>query len=111
MIIKTTFNIGGVSYEFNIDEKDEMDALHKAIALSNPRTYCAACSTNIAPEDMKMTTNKDKEGNTYVNLKHRCGARSKLGQYKTGGYFWHDFEKYVPKTEPEKTVKDPTDLF
>jgi len=102
--------MGGVAYELTVDEKDEMDALHKAIVLSNPRTYCASCNTNILPEDVRMTTNKDKEGNTYVNMKHRCGARSKLGQYKTGGYFWHDFEKYVPKAEPEKTVTKPDDM-
>ena len=111
MIIKTAFKIGGVNYELHVEEKDEMDALHKAIVLSNPRTYCVACGSKTSSEDTIMTTNKDKEGNTYVNIKHvksGCGAASKLGLYKSGGFFWHGFEKYVPKEQKaEVKSSDP----
>lgn len=103
MVIKTKFSMGGVEYELHVDEKDEMDALHKSIALSNPRSYCAACKTATRPEDLHMTTNKDKEGNTYVSVKHKCGAKSKLGLFKSGGFFWHDFEVYVPKSPSAQT--------
>jgi hypothetical protein len=89
MIAKANIKLGKVSYQFEIDEKDELDTLHKIIVLTNPRRKCI-CG-NDDQESMYFTTNKDKEGNTYVNVKcAKCEARSKLGQYKTGGYFWHE---------------------
>ncbi len=85
------------SIRLEIDERDEMETLSKAIVLSSPRRKCICGNT----EGLYFTSNKDKEGNVYVNYKcPKCGARSKLGRYKTSGYFWHDFEKYVPKEEP-----------
>ena len=85
-----------------IEERDEMDTLHKAIALTNPRKNCQLCGTT---EGFYLTTNKDKEGNTYVNYKcPKCGARSKLGRYKVGGFFWHDYEKFEP-TQPQPEDK------
>ena len=95
MLIKVNFKLGDNSYQLEIDEKSEMEALHKAIVLSNPRNKCICGNT----EGFYPTTNKDKEGNIYVNIKcPKCEARSKLGQYKAGGYFWHSFEKYIPQT-------------
>jgi hypothetical protein len=109
MIAKVNTKLGGNTYQFEFDEKDEMDTLHKVIILSNPVSKCI-CG-NEDKEQMYFTTNKDKEGNTYVNVKCAlCGARSKLGQYKTGGYFWHEFEKYDPKASTAKTeakVEEP----
>lgn len=84
-----------------IEDRDEMDTLHKAIILTNPRKVCNVCK---AAEGFYLTTNKDKEGNIYVNVKCKCGARSKLGQYKTGGYFWREFEVYQPKAQPAGPV-------
>ena len=99
MIAKANLELGGVKYQFEFDEKDELETLHKIIVLANPRHKCI-CGNNETTE-MYFTSNKDKEGNTYVNVKcANCGARSKLGLYKAGGYFWHEFEKYEPK---EKT--------
>lgn|SRR3990167_5079349 len=96
MVAKANISLGGVSYQFEIEEKDEMETLHKIITLTNPRRYCTACKNNDR-EKFYFTANKDKEGNTYINVKCSCGARSKLGQYKTSSYFWHDFEVYEPK--------------
>ena len=96
MIIKANLKMGASAYQFEIDEKDDMEALHKAIILTNPRSQCNVCK---ATEGFYFTTNKDTEGNIYVNVKCKCGATSKLGRYKTGGFFWHDFEQYVPKTK------------
>lgn len=97
MIVKVNVKLGFASYQFEIDERNEMDALHKGIVLANPRRRCNECG-NDNPADMYFTSNKDKDGNTYVNVKcAKCGAKSKLGQYKAGGYFWKDFEKYLPK--------------
>lgn len=79
-----------------IDERSEMETLHKAIVLTSPKKKCNVCG-NLS--DLYFTSNKDVEGNVYVNYKcPKCGARSKLGQYKAGGYFFRDFEKYVPKS-------------
>ena len=106
MIVKVKFQIGKVEYEFQFDEKDEKDTLNKAITLSQPPVFCEVCSSEGKdaknPEDFKLTTNKDKEGNIYVNVKHRCGARVKLGEYKVGGYFWKQpFERYEAKKETQ----------
>lgn len=100
MIIKVNTKLGGNTYQFEVEEKDEMDALQKAIILSNPHRTCGVCQNDDQGE-MYFTSNKDKEGNTYVNVKCKCGARSKLGQYKTGGYFWHNFEIYDPNKKYE----------
>lgn len=82
----------GDDVKLEIEEQNEMEILHKAIVLSSPRRQCNVCHNT---EGFYFTTNKDKEGNIYVNYKcPKCGARSKLGQYKTKGYFWRDFEKY-----------------
>jgi hypothetical protein len=96
--------LGGKSYQFEVEEKDEMETLYKMIVLSSPIRKCI-CG-NEDTEKMYFTTNKDKEGNTYVNVKcAKCGARSKLGKLKIGGYFWKEFEQYVPKTQ-ETQSKD-----
>jgi len=93
MIVKSGLKVGGVTYQFEVDEKDEMDALHKAIALASPKSVCTNCN-DVGMENKYLATNKDKEGNTYVNIKCNCGARSKLGRYKVGGFFWNDYEVY-----------------
>jgi hypothetical protein len=89
--------LGGVSYRFELDEKDEKDTLNKLITFSNPPTYCDNCKT-VGNDNFKLTSNKDQEGNIYINVKcKKCQAKSKLGSYKTGGYFWHRFELYQKK--------------
>lgn len=110
MIVKVNVKLGFASYQFEIDEQKEIEALHKAIVLANPRHRCNECG-NDNPSDMYFTSNKDKDGNTYVNVKcAKCGAKSKLGQYKTGGYFWKDFEKYTPK-KSETTLSEDNNPF
>ena len=98
MKITTSMILGGVTYNLEFDEKNEMDTLQKAITLSNPPHYCNACQKN--DERFKLDSNKDTEGNTYINVVCLgCYAKAKLGQYKSGGYFWHKFAKYVKKGE------------
>ena len=81
-----------------IDDKDEMDTLSKAIVLAHPKTKCVCGNA----EGMYFSSNKDTEGNIYVNNKcPKCGAASKLGRYKTGGFFWHNFEVYTPNKSKE----------
>ncbi len=92
MKISVKKEIGKATYVFNIDEPKDMEALHKSIVLGNPREYCQLCKNN---QYFTLDSNKDKEGNVYVNVVcKKCGAKSKLGQYKAGGYFWRSFEKY-----------------
>lgn len=106
MIVKTSMKIGGVTYQFEFEEKDEKDTLSKAIVLSNPRIKCI-CG-EIGFETKHLTSNKDKEGNVYVNCKcNKCGAKSKLGSYKSGGFFWHDYEIYKPSGTSEEVSDIP----
>ena len=90
--MKAIVNLGSITLE--IEEQNEMETLHKAIVLANPIQVCNVCNK---AEGKYFTSNKDKEGNIYVNWKCECGARSKLGQYKTGGYFWREFERWEGK--------------
>ncbi len=77
-----------------IEERDEMETLHRAIVLAHPPRRCNVCGNT---QGIYLTSNKDKEGNVYVNAKcPKCGAKAKLGQYKAGGFFWHRFEQYKP---------------
>lgn len=95
--VKTT--VGRVEYHLEFDEKDEMETLHKAIVLGNPPQYCQVCKNTT---NFRLDSNKDTEGNTYVNmvcLNNGCFAKAKLGQYKSKGYFWHKFEQYKKKEE------------
>ena len=88
--------IGNVEYEFSFDEDKEIEMLHKVAVLGNPPTVCDECGVDVL-DNFKMTSNKDKEANVYINIRcTNCGADAKLGQYKAGGFFWHDFKKYVP---------------
>ena len=102
MIAKANLQIGGVSYQFEVEEKDEMDTMHKIIVLCNPPTKCDECGA-VGKDKFKLDSNKDTEGNTYINVFcFTCLAKAKIGRYKTGGYFWHKFEKYVKKEEGNK---------
>jgi len=84
-----------------IEEKNDMETLHVAIALGNPKSKCDECGNT---EGLYLTTNKGN-GFVFINNKcPKCGARSKLGQYEGGGYFWHDFEKYIPKSGSDSSL-------
>ncbi len=92
MKIKSNFKVGEVSYQIEVEEKNPLETLHLSIILSNPRKVCNRCMNTT---DFEFSTNKDKEANTYINVICRaCFAKSKLGSYKAGGYFWKEFEKF-----------------
>lgn len=109
MRIKVKTKIGNVVYEFDVEEQQELETLHKAIVLSSPRKKCNICDA-IGYESKYLTTNKstnEKGTFTYISCKcAKCGARSSLGQYKAGGYFWKDYEVFTPKDGQD--VKQPT---
>lgn len=106
MIAKARLTVGGTEFIFEIEEKDEKDTLNKIITLGNPPRVCTMCGE---VGKMKFTTNKDKEGNIYINMKCICSARSSLGSYKTGGYFWKDFEKYQRQLPGTEVPPEPTE--
>jgi len=91
--------LGSVEYGFEVEEKTEIETLHKIAVLGNPPKFCDECSNDDVSK-FALTSNKDKEANCYVNVECGvCGAKAKLGLYKSGGYFWHRFVKYIPKSE------------
>ena len=95
MRCKVTTKLGGVEYTFDIEEDKEIEVLHKVAVLGNPPTACNECGVEDA-DMFQLKSNKDKEANVYVNVHCKnCGADAKLGLYKAGGFFWHDFKKYV----------------
>lgn len=99
MIINVETKVDGVIYRLTIDEPKEMDSLHKASVLGNPPQYCNECQN---AQYFRLDSNKDKEGNIYVNVVcKKCGAKAKLGQYKVGGFFWHKFERYQKNAQKE----------
>ena len=100
MQIDVVTMVGSTKYIFHIDERLDKEALHKAAVLGNPPHYCPLCANR---QYFELVSNKDKEGNTYVNiLCKKCGAKAKLGEYKAGGFFWHKFEKYQQQAEQEQ---------
>jgi RNase P subunit RPR2 len=105
MKAKVQTTIGKTQVSFEIEERSDMETLHRVAVLGNLPSYCHECKNT---DTFSLDSNKDKEGNIYVNIVCRkCGAKSKLGQYKTGGYFWHKFEKYVkPEGQPQAKKDD-----
>lgn len=101
MIAKIAFKIGRTDYELTLDDDKEMELFHKMAVLGNPPRRCNVCGND---KYFRLDSNKDKDGNIYVNVvctAASCYAKSKLGQYKSGGYFWHNFEKYEGKKSEE----------
>jgi len=89
------FRLGKSEYTFEIEESSDMQTLLNLAVLGNPPQYCQVCQNK---EHFKLDGNKDKDGNIYLNvvcMASGCYSKAKIGQYKTGGYFWHKFEKYV----------------
>ena len=101
--MKIKINIGKSQLE--LDEQNEMMGIHKAIILGNPPKYCQLCKNK---EIFKLDSNKDQEGHIYVNVVCKCGAKAKLGRYKTGGYFWHKFEVYQKNNDQQNTQQTNT---
>ena len=88
-----------------IEEAKEMEVLHKAFVLANAPKTCDVCGKPA----IALDSNKDKDGHIYCNVVCSCGAKAKLGQYLAGGYFWHKFEVYVPKTAGQAPAPAPSD--
>ena len=109
MQIEVLNKIGDTQYKFFVDEKDPKEAILAASVFGNTPHYCHECKN---ADFFALGGNKDKESNVYVSIIcKKCGAKANLGSYKSGGYFWHKFEKYVkpgetPQVAAPKTEKE-----
>lgn len=104
MISKVNLKLGGVSYQFEFEDKEDIECMHKAIAVSQIRNTCNVCQAGA--DEFRLVTNKSK-GFTFINIKcGKCGSKSGLGSYKDGGYFWKEFEQFTPKSTAGNMSKD-----
>lgn len=98
MKIEVRKKIGDSVFSFEVDEKDEIESLFKAGVLASAPTKCGICKS----ENISLSGNK-AQGYTFVKVLCRdCNARSQLGQYKDGGFFWKRWEKYTPSAKEEE---------
>lgn len=108
MEIKVQKQLGRSALIVNIDDKNDKEALAKALAFTQP-DICGLCKKeNIVWDAYKVN---GKESDTYTYIKRKClscGAVSALGEYKTGGYFWNKWEIYKKdKPRKEGEIIDP----
>ena len=93
---KVQFKVGNSTFSLEVEERSDMETLHKLAVLGNPPSYCKELPSGF----YSLESNKDSEGNIYVNVvckgKSSSGEfqvyKAKLGQYKAGGFFWHNFK-------------------
>ena len=96
MKIKVNKKIGASTFQFEVDEDKEVEALAKAGMLASAPDVCALCGGEVS------LTGKKAKGYTFVEIRcKKCSATSSLGQYKEGGFFWKKFEKYQPQPKVE----------
>src|SRR3990167_6008544 len=97
MNIKINKKIGLNTMQIEIDEKNDKEALAKALVYVQP-DYCGLCKGQNVIWDSNKAKDK-KSGGTFTYIKRKCLnkdclATSTLGEYKDGGYFWKPFEIY-----------------
>ena len=86
--------VGKVQFEFEVEAEKGFDALFNASTLAATPDVCGLCKST----DVVLTGNRAKE---YKFVKVRCTsctATSTLSEYKAGGYFWKEFEKYAQRS-------------
>jgi len=93
---KVQFKVGNATFALEVEERSDLETLHKLAVLGNPPLYCKELPNGF----YSLESNKDSEGNIYVNVvckgKNEAGEfqvyKAKLGSYKSGGFFWHNFK-------------------
>lgn len=103
-----SFVINKTKYEFTLDKGDDLAVMNQLITLGNPPLFCKEAKDGV----YKLETNKDKEGNIYVNMVCYSGDgkvyKAKLGSYKDkSGFFWH---KYALDEFAMKRLKNAQDM-
>ena len=92
MKVSVKKSIGGSDFIFEAEEEKDIEAIAKVASLSNAPIKCGLCQS----ENVHLSSNK-AQGYTFVKvLCEDCNGRSQLGQYKEGGFFWKEWEKYEP---------------
>lgn len=95
MKVTAKLTLGNREYVFEVDENDDLKTLNKAIVLADAPTICNECG-NDNPTMFKLATNKTKKDEIYVKMHcEKCHADANLGNYRSGSFFWKNFEKYV----------------
>jgi transcription elongation factor Elf1 len=90
MKINIQKKIGKETYSFEFDSPDFRKGLALAGMLAQTPTKCSLCNS----ENVSLSANKNK-GITFVKVLCKdCNARANFGEYKDGGFFWHEWEKY-----------------
>jgi hypothetical protein len=98
MEINVNKQMGNTSLEVTINEKDEKEALAKAIIFTQP-DICGLCKKENIVWNANKVNIKEKDTHTYIKRRClSCGAVSVLGEFKTGGYFWKKWSKYNRST-------------
>jgi len=95
MKINISKKIGNDTYVFQVDKEKDFDALADAGVLASMPTQCGSCGSR----EVNLSSNRSKEFVFVYMQCNKCGAKSQLGQYKSGGFFWKKWEIYQPKTE------------
>jgi len=105
MRAKVNAKIGEATYQFEVEEQTDKETLNRIITLGNPPRKCDVCGNE---EDNYLDSNKDKEGNIYIKMVCRaCKANANLGTYKTGGFFWKQYEQWNKDYQPEAKKDEP----
>ena len=93
--------------EVDVDEKDEKDALRKALFFTQP-DVCGLCGkTNIVWQANEAKSEKDGRNYTFIRRRCQdCKATSTAGEYLDGGLFWKQWEIYqAPSQDPGRDDK------
>lgn len=102
MKITTSLELGKTNYKFEIEDADDMLALHKASVLGNPPRECGRCGG----DDIRLYSNRDTEGNIYLYVQClKCKSQANIGLYKSGGFFWKSWKEGWKPEAPSKPHK------
>lgn len=94
MKVTSSVQIGDVSLTFEIEDVNVKAAMLEAIGLATPREVCNICG-HVGLEEKRPQSRKTKGGEyTYIEVVCPCGAKSVLTDYKTGGHYWREYERY-----------------
>lgn len=103
MKVGVDVTMGQTTYHFEFEGSNEKEVMAKAFTFGNPPTYNKD-TKNSDPNSFALGANKDKDGNIYIYVvDKKTGHKANLGTYKSGGYFWKDFEKWDGTKSQEPT--------
>lgn len=108
MKIEIKKKVGDSEFVFQVEEDKDIDALFAAGTVASTPTKCGICGS----ENVQLEGNKAK-GYTFVKVvckDNACSARSQLGQYKDGGFYWKAWEKFSPQEQSGQENMPPAEM-